>query len=332
MNDMERKGVKNAAGEGPSITFGQTPLTAAVEAFRHAMNAEIMAFLHSLPKSTQTDAVVFLLKHCRTPFLPRFNFFANYYSPSWSIIYWLEEANTCGGALTPKETAYARTAHAMALFLHPLDDHLADGQLPPSHLHILLRSQAWSRMMAALEQLSVGVPGGGEVVRSYIDNYYASIESLPSVADLEGYCSHFFKQMATGMIVPALMAAKISDAYEFAHALEKAYGAFGIAWRLLDDLQDMALDISTGSHSALYFSMSAEARRLWDRSSWEENSIKYEKIRAAVFDEGVWKTIVERIGSELTSAAALLESIELDGLAEELRWLAKPFAVGRAGS
>ena len=330
--EMERVGMENAVEKGSLIKFGQVPLTASVDAFRHAMNAEIMAFLHSLPKSKQTDAVVFLLKHCRTSFLPRFDFFANYYSPAWSVIYWLEKTDSNGASLKSKEIAYARTAHAMALFLHPLDDHLADGQLPASHFHILLRSQAWSRMTTAFDHLSREVPDGGEIVRSYIDDYYASIESPPRVDSLDGYCRHFVKQMATGMIVPALMAAKISSEYEFAPALEEAYGAFGIAWRLLDDLRDMAVDMATGSHSAIYFGMSAEARQLWDQVSKDNNSIAYKKIRSVVFDSGIWETVVERIATELTSAATLLDAIELEGLAEELRCLAEPFSIRREES
>ena len=329
---MEQSRIENAVAKGPLIKFGQVPLTAAVEAFRHEMNAEIMAFLHSLPKSKQTDAVVFLLTHCRTSFLPRFDFFANYYSPAWSVLYWIEKVNSNGGALRSEEIAYARTGHAMALFLHPLDDHLADGQLPSSHFHILLRSQAWSRMNSAFDRLSFGVPDGEEIVRRYIDAYYASIESPPRVASLDGYCRHFVKQMATGMIAPALMAAKIGSAYEFAPAMERAYGAFGIAWRLMDDLQDLAVDMATGSHSALYYAMSAEARQLWDQVAREENRLASENIRSLVFEGGVWDAIVERIATELMSAAALLDAIELEGFAEELRCLAKPFSIAREAS
>ena len=183
-------------------------------------------------------------------------------------------------------------------------------------------------MTTAFDQLARGVPDGGEIVRRYIDDYYASIESPPRVANLDGYCRHFVKQMATGMIVPVLMAAKISSECEFAHALEEAYGAFGIAWRLLDDLRDMAVDMASGSHSALYFGMPVEERQLWDRVSRDKNSIAYKKIRSAVFNSGVWETIVERIATELTSAASLLDAIELEGFAEELRCLAKPFPIG----
>ena len=62
----------------------------------------------------------------------------------------------------------AKVAHAMALFPHPLDDHLNDGQLATSHLTLLLRSQAWALMTNALKRLADGVEeGGGNCERRY---------------------------------------------------------------------------------------------------------------------------------------------------------------------
>jgi hypothetical protein len=328
---MERTGLKNASGEGSAIKFGPVPLEPAVEAYRHEMNAEMMAFLRSLPKSKQTDAVVFLLKHCRTSFLPQFDFFANYYPPAWSVIHWLEKTNSPGGSLNSSEIAYARTAHAMALFLHPLDDHLADGQLPSTPLHVLLRSQAWTHMNTALEKLSRGVPDGGEVVKGYIDDYYASIESPPTVDTLDGYCRHFLKQMATGMIVPALMAAKINSGNQYRSTLEAAYGAFGIAWRLLDDLQDMDIDQACGCHSAVYYLLPAPVRSIWDQPPDGDPSGRVEFLRQAIHQGGIVKTLRNRIAQELTFAASRMASIHMEGLARELHCLAAPIVEGRTG-
>ena len=245
----------------PSVRFGQVTLTEEAALFRHAMNREMMAFFRSLPPSTHADAVVFCMQHFRTPFFPAFDYFRNYPSPAWSVIHWIERHDAGRLRQAPEEGGLARTAHAMALFLHPLDDHLNDGQLPATHLHLLLRSQAWLRMHAALEQLALGVPEGAALVRGFIDAYYASIGAPPAIPTLDDYGTHFRNQMATGLIVPVLMA-KMAAGDAFAAAIETAYGAFGIAWRLLDDLQDMAADMASGSHSAIYFCLPAALQEL----------------------------------------------------------------------
>ena len=308
----------------PSVRFGQVTLTEEAALFRHAMNREMMAFFRSLPPSTHTDAVVFCMQHFRTPFFPAFDYFRNYPSPAWSVIHWIERHDAGRLRQAPEEGGLARTAHAMALFLHPLDDHLNDGQLPATHLHLLLRSQAWLRMHAALEQLALGVPEGAALVRGFIDAYYASIGAPPAMPTLDDYGTHFRNQMATGLIVPVLMA-KMAAGDAFAAAIETAYGAFGIAWRLLDDLQDMAADMASGSHSAIYFCLPAALQEQWDRPSRRDDRARYEAIMTAVKNGGVVETISDKIRTELMQAASAMEAVQMTGLAEELRCLAKPF-------
>jgi hypothetical protein len=300
------------------LQFGRVPLPRTVEAFREEMNAEMMALLQTLPASTHVDAVVFFRKHLGTTFFPVFDFFRHYYAPAWSILYWLEQHPAVAPALKMADRNHARTAHAMALFLHLLDDHLYDGQLPVSHLSLLLRSQAWMQMNTAFTQLAAGVDGGVKLVQDFIDAYYASIGSPPTPDNLDGYCRHFCRQMATGMIVPVLMADKLTGDDQFSAALQEAYGAFGIAWRLLDDVQDMEADMRSGNHSGIYYALPLNVRSSWGQTTQSD------KVRAAVHCNGILTTIKERIYHELASAAAKMEINQMTGLAEEFRRLARP--------
>lgn len=329
---MEKYRSEKPIAINTALRFGHVHPTDAVTAFGHEMNHEMMALLRSLPAATHAGAVVFFMQHFRTPFFPKFNYFRNYHPPSWSIIYWLGRMGADRGVLSSQDVHHSKTAHAMALFLHPLDDHLEDGQLPASHLHVLLRSQAWMRMNDALDRLAAGVAGGAEIVTGYINDYYASIGCPPDVETVDGYCHHFRKQMATGMIVPALLAGKLPHGRNFTQALTAAFGAFGIAWRLMDDLQDMEVDIAAGSHSAIYFCLPAEFLQLWDDRSQIEDEGRFERIRSAVHANGVWENIKERIDVELAFAASTMEAIQMTGLAEELRDLARPFADRSTGS
>lgn len=323
--EMERNKSEKSIAVDRAFRFGHVNPTEAVAAFGHEMNREIMALLQSLPAATHAAAVVFLMQHFRTPFFPQFDYFRNYHPPSWSIIYWLGRMAADRGVLSSEDDHHSKTAHAMALFLHPLDDHLEDGQLPASHLHVLLRSQAWMKMNEALDRLAARVDGGAEIVTGFINDYYASIGCSPVVETLDGYCHHFRKQMATGMIVPALLAAKLKPGRDFAEGLTAAYGAFGIAWRLMDDLQDMEIDVADSNHSAIYYCLPAGIRLVWDEKSQGKDDGRFEKIRSVVHNIGVWEAIEERMCLELTSASSTMEAIQMTGLAEELRGLARPF-------
>jgi hypothetical protein len=313
----------SATGQEPSIDrmirFGEVALSEEAEAFRREMSHELIGLMRSLPGATHADAAVFFMQDLGIPFIPVFDFFGPYVAPAWSILYWLEQHPAIAPSLKTEDRNHARTAHSMALFLHLLDDHLNDGQLPATHLNLLLRSQAWLKMNAAVTHLSAGVDGGAEIVRGFIEAYYASIGAPPPADTLDGYCRHFRHQMATGMIVPVLLAIKLTGDEGFSIALEEAYGAFGIAWRLLDDLQDLEADMRTGSHSGIYFALPPEIQPLWGQMS------QVAELLAAIARRGIRETLEERISLELASAAATLEKIQMTGLAEECRSLARPF-------
>lgn len=326
---MQRNATIKTKAMAPATRFGGVPLAAAEIAFRNALNGEMMGLLQSLPESVHTDAVILLMEHFGTPFFPAFNYFQNYFAPSWSILYWLEQVASEGRPKTHLPP-HAPRAHAMALFLHPLDDHLNDGQLPATHLSLLLRSQAWQRMNTALERLTADVPQGREIVADLTNAYYDSIEASPAVATLDGYCAHFRKQMATWMIVPALLARYMTPDESFGLDVQAAYGAFGTAWRLMDDLQDREADLAAGCHSAVYYLLPPAIRGLWDQGPDGRPPARVRKIREAIRQEGIVEALQKRILRELVFAATSLDAIQLGGLAQELRCMAAPLADGRA--
>ncbi len=320
---MDANPIEKGLSNKRMIQFGEVGLSDEAVAFRREMNREVIDLMRSLPVAIHADAAVFFMQDLGIPFIPEFDYFRPYVTPAWSILYWLEQHPAIAPNLKTEDRNPAKTAQAMALFLHLLDDHLNDGQLPATHLNLLLRSQAWLRMNAAFTQISSGVGRGSDIVQGFINDYYASIGSPPTVDTLDGYCTHFRRQMATGMIVPVLMAVKLTGDDRFSLALQQAYGAFGIAWRLLDDVQDLDADMRTGSHSGIYFALPNDIRPFWGNASQSG------KVRAALQRHGTLDTLVKRMCRELASAAATMEKIQMTGLAAELHSLARPF-VGRS--
>jgi hypothetical protein len=133
--------------------------------------------------------------------------------------------------------------------------------------------------------------------------------------------------MGTWLIVPILMAKRTSDHADFIDTIQSTYQAFGTAWRLLDDINDVSEDMNRGIRSSVYFCLPEEIRACWDKNDNDTFSLKRENHRIIseyILKNGIIDIILRRIEKELTGAAALAEAHFLPGLAEELRCLSRP--------
>jgi hypothetical protein len=187
-------------------------------------------------------------------------------------------------------------------------------------------------MKRAFERLARGVPKGAAIVYGFIDNYYSSIGTSDEKESLDSYCDFFTKQIATWLIVPVLMAKMISANEEFARSIQAVYSSFTIAWRLLDDLQDIETDMMKGIHSSLYTCLPNEIRKGWDRVKEEKadgNGGSAGQVLNYVLASGTIHIIRQRICSELESAASTADSCNMAGFADELRCLLRPLRNGK---
>jgi hypothetical protein len=323
---MEGK-IEDLLSSCSEIDFGDLNLSDGEKEFCNELNNEIISLCKSLPESTQTDASLFFMRYLRTSFGEELNFFRYFYVPAWSIIYWLIQSSPDDKGLEQKDIKNAKTAHSMAMFLHSLDDHLNDNELPVTHLSLLLRSQSWMIMNNALNSLAGGVDEGHEIVQGFIDDYYSSICGSEEIESLDRYCDLFRKQMATWLIVPVLMTKKMTTDKEFTSAIRTAYGSFGIAWRLLDDIKDIETDMMKSTHSSIYICLSEDIKNWWDKDTGEKidkNSSYAKVILNYILENSVIDRIKERIRSELKSAASIANDYNITGLADEFRCLLSP--------
>jgi hypothetical protein len=314
------------------IDFGTVNLSQEEEKFRGELNREMLSLCEYLPKSMRTEAALFLVEYLHTSFIGCVNFVNYFYAPAWSILFWLHQSCPDKRKLGPKYVKDAKTGHTMAMFLHALDDHLTDGQLPVTHLTLLMRSQSWMIMNQAFKRLAKGVDQGAEIICDLIDDYYSSIGKSDETESLDSYCNFFRKQMATWLIVPVLMAKRMYGNEEFARSVQAVYSSFGIAWRLLDDLQDFDKDMMKGIHSSLYTCLPGEIRKGWDRVKEEKadgNGSSAGQVLNYVLASGIIDRIRQRICSEVESAASRADSCDMTGFADELRCLLKPLRNGQ---
>jgi hypothetical protein len=308
--------------------FGRIAFSAAEKAFYRRFNSEVISFCGSLPESVQSDSLFFLLEYSGTRWADGVDFFANFYGPSWSILYWLSRPCAFPANRYSKgDVACAVRAHAMALLLHSLDDHLIDGQVPVTPLSLLLRSQLWMIMNNAFRALADGVPGGAGIVGRFLEAYCWSLQPARKVKDIQTYCKRFKMQMAIGMVAPVLLTLKLTGNADFGRDMEAAYGSFGTSWRLLDDIRDLASDMDAGVHSSIYLCLPRKLRKEWDRVKVDPpkgGKKTGSPIADFLMERGILETMKAEAYKELEAAASIAESRDLTGLADELRWLARP--------
>lgn len=310
-----------------NLDFGPVILAGDKGKFCSDLNHEIISLCKSLPLPAQTGVLFFLMRYFRIPFDGKFTIFKRYYAPAWSIIYWLLRFPQGRARPHPRVVKMSMTAHSMALLLHPLDDHLNDGQEPVSHLALLLRSQAWMIMHTAFSGLLDIFGDGHDIVDEQLGHYYASIDRTANPNSLNVYCERFRNQMATWQIVPLLLVKNIQVDARVGAAIQSAYESFGIAWRLLDDVNDIQTDMMRGAKSAIYACLPEEIRVHWDRGSEEKNSDDRRIILDYLLQYRVIDTIRERIGRELELAASAADDCRMTGWGDEFRCLLKPLNI-----
>jgi hypothetical protein len=307
-----------------TIRFGDVPLGNAAGLY-HRLNSQVTALCRSLPAGMQAGGLTFFMEYFRIQVGESLDYFKNYYAPAWSFIYWVTALPRADIIDMESGIDHALCAQAMAMLLHSFDDHLVEGGIPVTHLALLARSQAWRRMMDAIDKFCAGLAGGSDTASGLIDDYYSGITERETPQTLDAYCGLFRKQMATWVIMPVLTARKTGGIEEFVVALRGAYESFGIAWRLLDDIQDLEADMADGTHSAVYVCLGDKGRALWDdRGKGRGAGKTKEKICTMIRDESILEVIAGRIVTEFDNAALLVDRIGLNGLAEEYRALAGP--------
>ena len=275
------------------------------------MNTSLIDVCRELPGRLPDAAVLFLQdRYADFSIYGLLNFFTLYHPPAWTILYWLHAEH---GALDRAELARCLRAQSMAMFLHMLDDHLVDGAVTPDHSVLQLRTLAWTIYEETVRSLE---PGGAGVFERRAAEYFDAVHRPVVIVDLDGYCAAFPREMGTWKALPEIAAARVLSA-EAGTRLMRAYESFGVAWRILDDLRDVAEDGAAGVRTAVYWSLPEADRSLWGTSA-----------QAAVV-ERVLPDVYARMLACLRTAEEEAAAAGLRGLAQELRELNPGPAVGR---
>ncbi|MET9834749.1 hypothetical protein ABZ078_36925 [Streptomyces sp. NPDC006385] len=307
-----------------SLNFGEVPLTAEHQALCRWLNGRIPALCARMPTPLRDTALLALqIGLCQGSARNVARFYDKYYAPAWTVIPCLA-AGTTHRHVNGDRVLDALGAQAAAMFLHLLDDHLADGDLPVDHLFLHLRTEAWNEFRACLARLSEDVPGSELIVEPLVERYFTHIHNPPEQEDLSSYEAVFRGQSATWLIAPLLTAALAGHGPERQVSLREMYEEFCLAWRALDDLRDCAADAAAGQPTAIFHLLPPRHRNGWhgvhtDPGADHERTALLNALRAGGYVAGA-----RLIRTHLSNATALADELQLPSLAEQYRLLARP--------
>lgn len=281
-----------------NVAFGNIKLSKEEDELYSLLNEQLLTLCRGLPESVQNNATIFLIEYSRYRFGEPFHFFEKFYMPTWTIIYHIASLKKHKESLTKEEFENAISAQAMAMFLHSLDDHLNDNELDTTHLLLLIRSQAYIKMLDHINKFCNNINDCNDIINNFINDYYQVMCNEIEVNSYNDYCERFRKEISTWYIIPTLTAKKLN--LDIVENMLKAFQSFGIAWRLLDDLNDFEDDLFSNTKSALYYSLPEKGKEIWSNAHmnidhkehvlknickfFEENKT-IEKIRKRICDE-----------------------------------------------
>ncbi len=305
--------------------FGEVDLDLAQSLWLDEMNKALIELCQEMPASLRDASLLAIQRHLAGFQLRNLlTFFTKFAAPAWTVLYWLEQR---GPSLDERDAARLRRGQAMAMFLHILDDHLVDGEIPLDNCTLQLRTQAWMAFAASTQALAAQVPDGPMLRDALLSRYFRGVHAAPPPTNLGDYCAIFRDQLATGLVLSFLMARRNGvDEVSVGGAFEE----FGIAWRLLDDLRDLTTDLAAGTKSGVYLSLCPRGRRLWEDCIRLGQASPVWPELAQVLDEGVLDEIVTRVIRHLEKAANLADAAGLVPYGRELRQLAAPLRVPQA--
>jgi hypothetical protein len=306
-----------------TLDFGTIKLTQEKIELYHILNKELLNLCKLLPESMQSRAIQFLMDYSRISPGQPLDFFSRYYPPVWSVLYHIHMMKYRIPVPIHESLPIALQGQAYAMFLHSLDDHLNDGDIPASHLALLLRSSAWMRFNECITYFTEIIPESKVMAKNLINDYYSGMMIDNVQASLEQYCARFRKQVATGLIMPLCMSKLMGIDDPIVLHIQQSYESFGVAWRLLDDIHDIEEDIKNRLQTAIYCSMPQKYSNLWNI---EDNKKRFEKIVSLLVKEGIIDNIIQKIYTEMKKAEILANKAGLAELAVEFSELNGPIA------
>jgi hypothetical protein len=293
------------------IDFGRPSPIPGIDALADRLNQEIMGLTAGLPAPLRGEADSVLSGYAGGR-----RFVDLFYRPVWSFLHWVP------APADPALLAHAIRVQAISLFLHLWDDHLSDGQLPLDLLRLHLRSLAWQSFWQEAEALRAAAGLPVNMVQDLVSAYLVTVHRPGQVKTLVEHAERMVAQVGIWRVTP-LLYGHIVFGPEGATSLCRVVERFSVAWRLMDDVQDVAGDVATTQQNALALALDGPGQAAWAACAAKSAGQKGPDMptwRAVCegFDRGALAQVIAQIELELAEAQLAASTLNLPGLADEL--------------
>jgi len=280
------------------VDFAPFPLDEPLIALRRRMHGALASVADRLPAPWASEARATFVAYCGG----EEDFYRLFYAPCWSFLHWIAAAYPISADLLQT----AERCQSLALFWHLWDDHLSDRQLPLTMMRLQLRSlvrEEWRQDALKLCQ-AAGV--SESMVDQIEQDYLVSVDGYGRRCDLESYARHAICQGAIWTLAPLCL-----DRLYQTH-LADIVGEFCVAWRLIDDIQDVVADIASGQANAVWHALSPAERAVLGEMTEED-------LIGLVWSSGAVGRVAALAHKAVSRAAALAAEDDLFGYSAELR-------------
>jgi hypothetical protein len=293
-----------------TVGFGSVGMTAGSSGLRLQMNICLEQLLiNDLPAELSEQGQQLLAQY----YPPNSDdLFSLFYQPVWSFLHWFDDVPEC-----------AVTAHAVALFLHLWDDHILDRQLAETEVTLAVRDT----LMRAMEQSFIEFSSPLTESLSYreqSDRYSAALKNTTQLATLPEYMARFREQIAIWTLVPHWLVFNQSG-QRAADAMVQVIENFCMAWRLVDDIEDIDQDIKQKSKTAVYLAATDKGKQLWQKSEIAQHvtasgqSDSYCELLSVLHAAGTVDELLNQARSYLNDAIGLCGCFGWREIEQELK-------------
>ncbi|TGL36599.1 hypothetical protein EHQ52_01605 [Leptospira koniambonensis] len=290
------------------IDFGSVERTNELRIFSDDLNSRILGLCEFLPRELRSDAKNWIRSYAKEGE----NFIDLFYIPVWSFLFRLGDKYR--DIITPRILELSKFAHSISLFLHLWDDHLCDNQLKTDILKLQLRTQAWNSFGEGARKIANLFHIDESKIQEELFEYLVWMDPADDPIDFKEYSSIFTKQISIWTIVPKLWERALVDQDGIVKgSLSTFIQKFSMAWRYMDDLQDIHLDLMSRKKNSVWFLLDSEQKDLWikcEKISIRKNELdlpSWEILQIDIKNSGAFSRLVDLIHSLLRDCIQICE-------------------------